>query len=332
MKDSIFAEIMNPEQSHTISQVGDNTTPEPISKPGNVGSAPITGYNMRCPAVKRLMREAAELSVPENDYSAQPTEANLFEWHFTIRGPEASEFEDGVYHGRIIFPSQYPMKPPSFILLTPNGRFQTEEKICLSISNYHPETWLPSWSIRTALVALRSFMTTPGNEGAIGSLNFPPEERQKLAKKSKVWDCRECGPIIKLLPARNDSNPDKSAIEKKDMTATALPQSTSRADPGEKLKEAENKNAQAQPTKFGNTTIVGRNPKSVTGNRTVTSASSSSALMSETPETAGEAMAATMQQQNEPIKTIIYDFGIAAFVILILALCLRRLLAIFHML
>ena len=43
---------------------------------------------------------------------------NLFEWHFTIRGPEDTEFEGGIYHGRIVLPPDYPMKPPSIILLT----------------------------------------------------------------------------------------------------------------------------------------------------------------------------------------------------------------------
>ena len=43
---------------------------------------------------------------------------NLFEWHFTIRGPEGTEFEGGYYHGRVILPSEYPMKPPSIILMT----------------------------------------------------------------------------------------------------------------------------------------------------------------------------------------------------------------------
>lgn len=70
----------------------------------------------------------------------------MFEWHFTIRGPSDTVYENGVYHGRIILPPEYPMKPPSLILLTPNGRFETNKKICLSISGYHPETWLPSWS------------------------------------------------------------------------------------------------------------------------------------------------------------------------------------------
>lgn len=43
---------------------------------------------------------------------------NLFEWHFTIRGPKDTEFEGGVYHGRILFPSDYPYRPPDIVFLT----------------------------------------------------------------------------------------------------------------------------------------------------------------------------------------------------------------------
>jgi hypothetical protein len=55
------------------------------------------------------------------------------------------------------------------MMLTPNGRFQTGVKICLSISSHHPEHWQPSWSVRTALTALIAFMPTPG-QGALGSI------------------------------------------------------------------------------------------------------------------------------------------------------------------
>ncbi len=77
--------------------------------------------------------------------------------------------QGGIYHGRILLPPEYPFKPPSFIMLSPNGRFETGVKICLSISSHHPEHWQPSWSVRTALTALIAFMPSPGN-GAIGSL------------------------------------------------------------------------------------------------------------------------------------------------------------------
>lgn len=64
------------------------------------------------------MREACELKESTEEYNAHPLEDNLFEWHFTIRGPPESEFEGGIYHGRIILPNEYPMKPPNIILLT----------------------------------------------------------------------------------------------------------------------------------------------------------------------------------------------------------------------
>ncbi|KAG2552469.1 hypothetical protein PVAP13_9KG464200 [Panicum virgatum] len=70
------------------------------------------------------------------------------------------------------------------MLLTPSGRFEIQKKICLSISNYHPEHWQPSWSVRTALVALIAFMpTNPG--GALGSLDYKKEDRRALAIKSR---------------------------------------------------------------------------------------------------------------------------------------------------
>ena len=68
--------------------------------------------------MKRLMREAQELSEATSDYYAQPLEDNLFEWHFTVRGPSETDFDGGVYHGRIILPAEYPMKPPNIIVLT----------------------------------------------------------------------------------------------------------------------------------------------------------------------------------------------------------------------
>lgn len=165
-------------------------------------------YNLKSPAVKRLMKEAAELRDPTQHYHAQPLEDNLFEWHFSVRGPPDSDFDGGVYHGRIVLPPEYPMKPPSILLLTPNGRFEVGKKICLSISGHHPETWQPSWSIRTALIAIIGFMPTKG-EGAIGSLDYTPEERRALAKKSQDFSCEACACSMRsaLLALTPDSNP-----------------------------------------------------------------------------------------------------------------------------
>lgn len=57
-------------------------------------------------------------------------------------------FIGGFYHGKLIFPPDFPFKPPSIFMLTPSGRFQTNTRLCLSISDFHPDTWNPAWTVR----------------------------------------------------------------------------------------------------------------------------------------------------------------------------------------
>lgn len=159
-------------------------------------------FNLRSPAVKRILQEIKEIRrEASEDFLAEALEENIFEWHFVIRGSPDTEFRGGVYHGRIILPAEYPFKPPSFTMLTQNGRFETNTKICLSISSHHPEHWQPSWSVRTALVALTAFMPSPGH-GAIGSLDYTKAERQGLAAKSRQTPPAFGGPERREVSAR----------------------------------------------------------------------------------------------------------------------------------
>jgi ubiquitin-conjugating enzyme E2 J1 len=65
----------------------------------------------RSAAAKRLMKEFKDLEQdPSPEFVAFPLENDLFEWHFTVRGPPAKGFQGGRYHGRILFPSDYPFK------------------------------------------------------------------------------------------------------------------------------------------------------------------------------------------------------------------------------
>jgi len=179
--------------------------------------------NLKNPSIKRILSELKEFQKdPSTEYTAHHLEDNLFEWHFTIRGPRGTEFEGGIYHGRILLPSEYPLKPPHIILLTPNGRFQTNKKICLSVSAHHPETWQPSWSIRTVLIALISFMPTPG-EGAIGSLDYKPDERKRLAAISKSWMCGKCGkPNNELLSEQSAASSSSTSANASNITPSEI--------------------------------------------------------------------------------------------------------------
>ena len=150
-------------------------------------------FNTKSPTIKRILKEAAELAAhPDPTLHAAPLESNLFEWHFTIAGPPSTPYNNGVYHGRIVLPPTYPLRPPSFRFLTPSGRFEVNREICLSISGHHEETWQPAWGIRTALWALRAFMAGDA-KGQVGGMEMPQKERERLADESRAWKCHGCG-------------------------------------------------------------------------------------------------------------------------------------------
>lgn len=150
------------------------------------------------PTIRRLLKETAELSSPSTNpnpafFAAPVSDADLHEWHFTLLGPPSpSPYAGGLYHGRITLPTTYPLKPPNFRFLTPSGRFEVNREICLSISGFHEETWMPAWGVRTALTALRSFMSEQGSAGQVGGLEASKEVRARLAKESRNWRCDAC--------------------------------------------------------------------------------------------------------------------------------------------
>lgn len=80
-----------------------------------------------------------------------------------MKGPENTPYEGGFYHGKLIFPGEFPFQPPSIYMTTPNGRFKVNTKLCLSISDFHPDTWNPAWSVSTILTGLLSFMVSNNN-------------------------------------------------------------------------------------------------------------------------------------------------------------------------
>jgi len=164
---------------------------------GTVGQGSHGGTS----SVRRIQRELKEISEsPSKHWTASPAEDDLYEWQFAVRGPPGTDFEGGIYTGRIALPVNYPLAPPSIILLTPNGRWEVGKKICLSNSSYHPELWQPAWGLRTMIEALRSHFPMPG-DGAVGALDWPSDIRRRLAKESLSFVCQPGGrPNRELLP------------------------------------------------------------------------------------------------------------------------------------
>ena len=151
------------------------------------------------------------INEPSDDFYANPIKDDMFCWHFTIRGPPDTEFEGGLYHGIIKLPMSYPNRPPSIMFLTPNGRFDVNMDVCLSMTRYHKEEWQAAWTIRSMLEAIIAFFPVKEEHDAIGALDSSVESRKHFAKLSIKYKCDVCGPIANLLkPLDKMINSDKN--------------------------------------------------------------------------------------------------------------------------
>ncbi|KAK5980441.1 hypothetical protein GCK32_008591 [Trichostrongylus colubriformis] len=149
-------------------------------------------------AIRRLQRDFEHLTrEPIDGIVAVPDDANILIWHYVIKGSADTPYEGGYYYGKILFQPDFPWKPPAICMLTPNGRFHTNTRLCLSISDYHPETWNPGWTVSAILVGLHSFMNeeTP----AAGCVNEPFPIRRKYAAESRAWNLA-CADFTKVFP------------------------------------------------------------------------------------------------------------------------------------
>ncbi|THU90781.1 UBC-like protein [Dendrothele bispora CBS 962.96] len=141
-------------------------------------------------AQKRLTKEYAGMQKePPPFIWAVPDERNILNWNYIIRGPPDSPFAGGEYHGVLMFPSEYPFKPPGIKMLTPSGRFSPDKKICFSMSDFHPGTWNPAWSVATILTGLLSFMLS--DEMTTGSVTSSDSHKRVFAARSHEWNLKQ---------------------------------------------------------------------------------------------------------------------------------------------
>ncbi|KAF0760232.1 Uncharacterized protein FWK35_00015303 [Aphis craccivora] len=160
---------------------------------------------------------------------AEPNPSNILEWYYVISGPDDSPYAGGYYLGKLVFPKDFPFKPPSIYMITPNGRFQTNTRLCLSISDYHPETWNPAWSVSTILTGLLSFMLENKKTG--GGIDMTDDERRQLAAlslESNIQDENFCELFpeltMKILKEIEKRNLDKANEEQSSSMDSSQPE------------------------------------------------------------------------------------------------------------
>ncbi|GIY96848.1 ubiquitin-conjugating enzyme E2 J2 [Caerostris extrusa] len=67
-------------------------------------------------ATRRLQQDYLGIMKDPMPYvKAHPLSSNILEWHFAVIGPENTPYEGGIYHGKLLFPSEFPFKAQAYI-------------------------------------------------------------------------------------------------------------------------------------------------------------------------------------------------------------------------
>jgi len=110
-------------------------------------------------ALKRVQKELNDLTKdPPAGCSAGPMSDDMFKWQASIMGPGGTPYEGGVFFLTIVFPADYPFKPPKITFNTKIYHCNINDKggICLDILK---DNWSPALTISKVLLSICSLLS-----------------------------------------------------------------------------------------------------------------------------------------------------------------------------
>ncbi len=108
----------------------------------------------------------------------------------------ADEYKGGEYLVRVVLTAEFPYKPPEFYMMTPNGLFECECKVCIHIGEFHPEDYTPAMPVELFFENLMNGMIVWHDMKGIGIFKSTIDKKKDLAKKSIEYNRDNCQAII----------------------------------------------------------------------------------------------------------------------------------------
>jgi len=143
-------------------------------------------------SIKRLQRELAEIEkdTPANCSAGLVNPDDLFTWQATIIGPTETPYEGGMFNLVILFPTDYPFKPPkiSFTTRIYHPNINSTGGICLDILK---DQWSPALSITKVLLSICSLLSDTNTDDPLAPeianiYKTNKEEFNKIAREYTV--------------------------------------------------------------------------------------------------------------------------------------------------
>ncbi|KAJ7790394.1 ubiquitin-conjugating enzyme [Mycena olivaceomarginata] len=158
-------------------------------------------------ALRRINKELIDLErdLPSDSCNARSSGDSMFQWQATILGPAESPYEGGIFVLSIIFPVDYPLKPPkvNFTSKIYHPSVNANGAICMDAAvDVLRDQWSPAVTVSTAdstynsvLLSIRAMLTDPYPddplEPAIAYLY--KTDRTRYESITREWT-RKCGP------------------------------------------------------------------------------------------------------------------------------------------
>ncbi|KAH8114882.1 ubiquitin-conjugating enzyme/RWD-like protein [Phellopilus nigrolimitatus] len=151
-----------------------------------------------------LRRQLAELSrSPVESFSAGLIDDNILKWRIVIIGPQDTLYENAVLVAHLIFPDEYPNKPPEMQFKTPMWHpniYKDDGRVCISI--LHPpeedqygyedagERWMPVHSVESIVLSVISLLISdepnvdsPANVDAAKQIREDPKAYKRDVRR-----------------------------------------------------------------------------------------------------------------------------------------------------
>ena len=101
---------------------------------------------------------------------------------------------------KIAATDNFPDEPPKFTFMTPNGVYEPDGTVCVSIGEYHKSSWRPVLGMHGLAENLVSGMICWDELGdGIRIIKTSVEEKKKLAAASREWNLEHFPDIVTLI-------------------------------------------------------------------------------------------------------------------------------------